>query len=428
MRHRSPSAPRALALLACALVAAPLGACGSSRSAAGPGVDPALAVPASAPAYLGAVVRPSGALLAKARAAAKTLTHEEDPYVRLLGALQTPGSPALDFKRDIAPWLGAQAGIFLGSGAPAARAAIEPLLSSLPRALLRGSGPVAFPFAAAGSDGAIVLDATNAGAARSFLSAQAARAGAHAASFRGVAYQATPGGVAFGLVDRFAVVGTETALRGVIDTSKGGPSLAHSASYAHLLAAAPAEALAHVYLGAGPAAPAGRGGASPDLLALLTGGRPANVSLLPSRSAIALDADTLPAAAPGAAAGLLWPQAEGARAAGEVPGESFLAIGFGSARTALAGYAQALTSLASGGTPARPGGEAAGAGISIKGLLTATLAPVRALTEEGAEARRNFASWMGAGAVFASGSGLLELKAAVVCIPVSIASWTVRER
>ena len=116
--------------------------------------------------YAGAVVRPSGKLQASARAAAKTLTHQSDPYVRLLGALQTPGSPALDFKRDIAPWLGAQAGIFLRSGAPAARAALGSLLSSLPRGLIGGSAAITFPFAAPRSDGAIVLDTANAGAAR----------------------------------------------------------------------------------------------------------------------------------------------------------------------------------------------------------------------------------------------------------------------
>jgi hypothetical protein len=36
------------------------------------------------------------------------------------------------------------------------------------------------------------------------------------------------------------------------------------------------------------------------------------------------------------------------------------------------------------------------------------------MTEGSAEARRNFQSWMGPGAVFASGSGLLDLKAGVV--------------
>jgi hypothetical protein len=418
--HRPP-ARSATALLACALIGFPLAGCGGSSSS-GRGTDPALAVPASAAIYAGAVVRPAGALKARARAAGQTLTHQADPYLRLLGLLQTPGSPALDFKRNLAPWLGAQAGIFLSSSATGGRADLGPLLSPLRQGLLGGSTGATFPFgggaARAGtSQGAIVLDTTDAGKARSFLSAQAARAGAHAASYRGVAYQATGGGLGFGLVDRLAVIGTESALRSVIDTTRGGASLARAPAYARLLSAGPAQALAHVYLsGAAAAAEASpRAGASPGLLALLTGGRPANVSLLPSASSIALDADTLPAAAPGAPGGLLSPTGEPARAAGELPGESFVAIGFGSAHSALSQYAQALPSLASlPGTPTRPGGEAQGPGLSIKGLLAATLAPVRAMTEDSAEARRNFQSWMGPGAVFASGSGLLDLKAAAV--------------
>ena len=422
MQDPLPPPPRlAAAFLACAVIAAPLAGCGSSSSSAR-GSDPALAVPASAAVYVAAVVRPTGALQTRARAAGRTLTHQADPYLRLLGALQTPGSRALDFRRDLAPWLGARGGIFLSSSAATARVDLGPLLSLLRAVLLPGSAAPTFPFAggagrAGAGQGAIVLDTTDPGRARAFLSAQAARAGARGASYRGVAYEATGGGLGFGLVDRFAVIGTEPALRSVIDTARGGASLAHAPGYAKLLSVGPAEALAHVYVsGASAAAEASpRGGAAPGPLALLTGSRTANISLLPSASSLVFDADTLPAAAPGAAGGLLSPGAEAARAAGELPGESFVAIGFGSAHAALSQYARALRSLGSlGGTATRSGGEAPGAGISVKGLLAATLAPVSALTEDSAEARRNFQSWMGPGALFASGSGLLDLKAGVV--------------
>src|SRR5207245_2061461 len=83
------------------------------------------------------------------------------------------------------------------------------------------------------------------------------------------------------------------------------------------------QALAHVYLGAGAAAGGGSGSrtsAVPGLLALLTGGRTANVSLLPSSSSIALDADTIGSTPSAAAGGLLSPGPEGGRALGALPG------------------------------------------------------------------------------------------------------------
>jgi hypothetical protein len=84
-----------------------------------------------------------------------------------------------------------------------------------------------------------VLDTSDSAKASSFIDTEAQHAGAHAASYRGVSYQATSGGEAFGIVDRLAVLGTVTGLHSVIDTSLGGPSLAHSADYSKLLASAP---------------------------------------------------------------------------------------------------------------------------------------------------------------------------------------------
>jgi hypothetical protein len=417
---RSPgrsSAPPLAALLLTAAIAGPLAGCGGSQPP-DTGIDPAQAVPASAQIYFGAVVRPTGALRTNARAAAQALTPQASPYLHLPGVLQTPGSPTLSFKRDLAAWLGTQAGIFYSSQG-AAGAADYGSLRSLLQAVLSGSGTVAFPFAGGGASagsvpqGAIVLDTTNSTAARSFLGSQAARAGAHPASYRGVAYRATAGGLAFGLVGRFTVIGSEAALQRTIDTHAGGPSLARAGDYARLHALAPAQALAHVYLSAAATAGAagGRAGASGDLLGLLAGARPANISLLPAAGSLAIDADTLRSSASPASGGLLSADAEAARALGELPSESFVAIGFGSGAAALSQYAQALHSLAS---PAHPGVEAPGAGISIKGLLAATLAPVNAMTEASAEAKRDFQSWMGPGAVFASGSGLIDLKAGLV--------------
>jgi hypothetical protein len=420
---RRSAAPAPTALLICAAIAAPLAGCGGSHGS-GTGIDPAGAVPASAPLFASAVVRPAGALRANARSAATALSHQANAYERLLGALQTPGSPPLDFKRDLAPWLGAQAAIFFTSAGAAGGTDARALLSLLLQTLT-GSGNVQFPFANTGAspatgaeEGALVLDAANAGPARSFVSQQAARAGAHATSYRGVAYRVTSAGLAFGMVGHFVVVGTEAALQRTIDTYAGGPSLARSVDYAHLQALASTQTLAHVYLGrTAVAAPSSHATGSSGLLELLAGthagtGRPTNVSLRPQASAIVLDVDTLSGGEQPSGA-LLSAEPAAARALSELPGDSYVAIGFGSSAS-LRGYLLALDSLTASGSSAARGAEVRTPALSVKGLLGALLAPVAVMTESSAEARRDFQSWMGPGAVFASGSGLIDLKAGLV--------------
>jgi Protein of unknown function (DUF3352) len=414
-------APVPLALLISAVIAAPLAGCGSQSS--GNGIDPATAVPASAPLFAGAVVRPTGTLRTNAQGAATALSHQANAYLRLLGALQTPGSPPLDFKRDLAPWLGRQAGIFFTSPGAAGRTDAGGLLSLLQQTLT-GTASVPFPFAgtgpgpAAGADeGAIVLDSTNAGAAHSFVNRQAARAGAHATSYRGVAYQVTSAGLAFGLVGHFVVIGTEGALQRTVDTNAGSPSLAHGPDYAHLQALASKQTLAHVYLSRSTGSPgASHSSTSPGVLELLEGtrsgtGAATSISLIPQAGAIALDVDTLRTGEP-APGELFVAEPQAARALGELPGDSYLALGFGSAAS-LGQYVLALRSLAASGSSGAPGAEQTPA-LSVKGLLGSLLSPVGAMTERSAEARRDFQSWMGPGAVFASGSGLIDLKAGVV--------------
>jgi hypothetical protein len=353
-------------------------------------------------------VRPSGAEKSGALAAGKALTNQANPYPRLLGALQTPGSPQLSYAKDIAPWLGPHAGLFLSSlGADAS-------LTGLLQQGLLGTGSTSaslFPFGAGGLQGALVLDTSDASKARSFLDGQAKRAGAHASSYRGVSFHLGAHGVAFALVHRLAVIGSEAGLRGVIDTTSGSASLASSSGYAKLLQAAPADALAHVYSNpAASRAQASTGGAG-GLLALLAGARQVNVSLLAKAGSVSLDADTLASGAtPG---GLISADAEGAAALGELPGDSWLAVGLGHLGTSLAQDVQGLGALAAlAGSGAS--GSASASALSVGPLLEAMLAPLKVLGGTSAQARRDFASWMGSAGIFASGGSLLELKAAIV--------------
>jgi hypothetical protein len=390
-------------------LAATLAGCGSSGSP-GTSADPATVVPASAVLYAGATVRPTGSLKTGALAAGKALTHQADPYLRLLGALQTPGSSPLNFAHDIAPWLGPHAGVFLTS-----LDAAGALPTQLEQGLLGASISGGFAFGSRGAQGAIVLDTTDAAKARSFLKGLAAKAGAHRTSFQGVTYDLGSGGVAFGIVDRFAVIGSETGMHAAIEAAHStGGALAHSSDYTKLLAAAPPDALAHIYsnpTSTAPASTSSEGGLS-SLLRVLGGARQANVSLVASAGSLALDADTLTASA-GEAGGLMDPDPEAAQALGELPGESWLAVGLGHVGTTLSQDAQDIQGLASLGSTLGGGAQEGTAGITITGLLQGLITPLRVLGSNSALARRDFASWMGSAGVFASGASLLELKAAV---------------
>jgi Protein of unknown function (DUF3352) len=414
---------RAAALPAIALTAAviALGAAGCGSSPSGTSIDPAGAVPASAAVYVGATVRPEGALQTAARASGRALTHQADPYLRLLGALQTPGAPTPDYKRDVEPWLGPHAGVFLlGSGGGSGEAAIAHLLTLVEQGLLgRSSSGGSFPFAAHSVEGALLLDTRDVAKARSFVQSLAKHAGAQTGSYRGISYQVT-NGIAFAIVSRLVVIGTGPAVHAVIDTTSGGGlSLAHSPGYAKLQRSAPSGALAHLYANPGSFSEAAKGGrpqGAASLLSLLAGQRLLDVSLVPSGSALALDIDAA-AVTPGTgseSAGLFAGSAEAGQALGGLPGESWLAVGIGGVGKTLASNPQALTGLSSLGSLLSGGGSEAASGLNVKGLLEGLLTPLRALGSGSAQSRHELTGWMGSAGLFASGNGLLELKGGVV--------------
>jgi hypothetical protein len=425
---RSPAASL-IALILAALLMAALTGCGSSSSP-GSTADPAGVTPASAALYAGAVVLPSGTLKADATSAATTLTHQPHAYTRLLQALQLPGAPPLDYSHDIAPWLGTNAGIFLSSlsslsTSSAGAAQLQQLLTEV---LKGGSSTSAWPFGASGAQGAIVLDTSNAGKAASFISTEAQHAGAHPASYRGISYQASSGGEAFAIVDRLAVLGTVTGLHSVIDTSLGGPALVHATDYSKLLASAPSGTLAHVY--SHPSSPSSASGSGTQeglnsLLGLLGGTRTLNVSIVPTSSTIELDVDSLASESPpvaGAGGGLVASSSQGAQALSELPGESWLAAGLGNVGVSLSGDVHALhsltsliTSLGGGGSSAAGSSAEEGAGgFNIKGLLEGILTPLSALSAPGAQTQHDFLSWMSSAGIFASGSGIVNLRGGIV--------------
>lgn len=388
-------------VLICALA---LSACGSSTTTEAP--DPATVVPSSAPLYVSAVVQPEGTLKRNATADAKKLTHISDPFGRLvqaLGGFAHIGS--FDYSKEVKPWLGRNAGVFATATGPLASAG-ESMLGSLtqastPEGLLKGA--VEALVSQGSVQGALVLDTTDVGKARAFLDNLAKRQGAHAASYRGVSYEVAPGGSAEAIVGKFAVIGTEEAVKSTIDTHAGGPSLAKGAQpYETLAAKTPAETLISAYLDL--AATPSKGSSAGALLQLVPG-QPTQmlVSLQPQKGSVALDADALSASAEGHSEASAS-AASAAALVAKLPAGSWLAAGFSASGKHFAGYLSAMRSaisLAASSVLSSFGGEA------IETLFDR-------LSKHSAVLQAAFSGWNGPVAAYASGAGLLELQAGLV--------------
>ena len=201
------------------------------------------------------------------------------------------------------------------------------------------------------------------------------------------------GSEAYGLVGKFAVIGTSAALHGVIETVHGGASLLATSSYRQLSASASGQSLASAYLN--PAGLLGShhgSGSEAQGLALLGGilasASSVYVSLTPSPGSIELE--TLSGA-----------QSEGenrgaAEMFSQLPSNSWLALGIGNLGKRLKGIPQALQGLSS---------------LESSSGLGSLLPKVET---KGANLQREFFSWMGPAGVFAGGTSLLNIAAGVV--------------
>lgn len=434
-RLRRSGSIAASMLAAAALLAAALGGCGSSPS--GTSASPATVTPAAAPLYIDAVVRPEGSLKSDTTTAARTLTGRQHPFEGLLKLLAGPTGKAPNYAKEVEPWLGTNAGAFLSAVALGhtegllSGATLQKLLSEgLPglEAALLGQNGLQAALGASSTQGALVLDTTDVAKAQAFLEGQAHSAGAHTASYRGITYQVSPDGVAEGIVHKFAVIGSEAGLKSVIDTAAGSASLAQASAYSKLTATAEHGALANAYLSPEDLTSAlARGGSSgggsgsttaesilPLLEGLLGHPGPAYVSVIPSTNAVALNLDTLPptaggsgssGAAPGSAESSTGHTeafgAGGAQVLRGLPGGSWLAVGIGNLGDALGHGTQGFGAFGS-----------LSSALNIGGIdFGAMLAP---FSSHSPKLQRNLSSWAGATGVYASGSSILELRAALI--------------
>ncbi len=97
-----------------------------------------------------------------------------------------------------------------------------------------------------------------------------------------------------------------------------------------------------------------------------------------------------------------------------MPSESWLAIGLGHVSATITQDVQGLQSLGSLMSTLGGAGPESDAGLSVSGILGGMTAPLSVLGANTAQAKADFASWMGSAGIFASGSSLLELRAGVV--------------
>lgn len=387
--------------------------CGSSGSGS---TDPATLVPASAPLYASVAIKPSGGSSGAATVAAKKLTHLAEPYGSLAQALlaSTGGKP--NFKSEISSWAGERAGVFVTSvnvskvpTSTSLQSLLEGGLSSLPSALGAGS------FGAQGAQGAIVLQTSDVSGARSFLQKRASEQHAQTSTYKGISLEVSPSGVATGIVKNFAVVGSESGVHAVVDTSLGGAAIANTSGYTKpgadaiatvyakpeaLTGAIGGSANAHKEPETGATGNSGVTGQGLSLLSqLFAGAQTVSLTATANANSIALQGEIHSA---GGTTPLFGP--EGAQALGELPGTSWLAAGVGDTGANLPRAFALLQGVASFGTSTV---FSSFGGASIEKLF-------KVLDSPKAKLQQDFGSWAGAGGMFVSGSSLFNLQAGLV--------------
>jgi hypothetical protein len=362
--HPLPSRRSRLALAGAVLaLAVPVAGCGGgSSSSGGTGdADPAAVVPAAAAFYGELTVRPTGDVKANVESLAKKVTGTADPGQKLVALLdKSLSSSGRSFKKDIDPWLGNKVGVAVTG--------------------LRGSNP----------DYVIVLDAKDTGKGIATLKKSAKKVVER--KYKGVTYlyNATENQAA--VAEKGTVsIGTETAIRAVIDVDKGADALADSTNLKKARDNADPKALGFFY-----ADPAGLlnlaassnpllGSQASSLQGLLGSAKPLTATLTAQPDALRLQTAVESAKAAKA-------NSEAADTVAALPDGSVLALGFGTIGSqASQGVAQVQ---------------------KLGGIFAGVLGQFTAIT--GLDLQRDVLSWMGKGGLFVRAKGLADIGGALV--------------
>jgi Protein of unknown function (DUF3352) len=287
------------ALLACAAIPAViLVGCGGDDGGGDVDVGPAAAVPANTPIYLDLTVRPQGSARADAEAALGKILDTDDPGAKLISLINREGrqqKPAerFTYEADIEPWLGEQAAVF-------------------------------FTRLAEESEGAVVVETTNRDQA--LAAARKSESGATEGDYNGTTIYVNPTDHdAFALVGDFMAFGDEAGVKAAIDAQKGD-SLGDSDDFKDAIGDLPDDRLGTFYtLPRDLLASIGPGEIDQSSQALLE--RSAGEALdQPVSGALTASADSIDLEFVGGQSGVETPESS---LIGEVPGQSWLAVGFG---------------------------------------------------------------------------------------------------
>jgi hypothetical protein len=331
--------------------------CGESARGNADG-DPASLVPRTAPLYGEAVVRPEGDQRVRLDALLRRILRTDKPGAKLEKAFDdATRKNGITYAGDVKPWLGKRVGAFLAG--------------------LNGGHP----------QGAAIIATTDTSKALETLrKGEAVRA---SKTYRDVGYQVLARGPSLAGIGNFAVIGTEGAVRQVIDTSKdSGQALAGKPEYGDARGQAGTDGLATVYID--PDALLGvlesSGKINPAVAAALhqavagAAGRAVAASVQPQDAGFDVSA---------AAIGLAKSSTPGGDAAGElasVPSDAWLAVGLGN----IGGKLDDLI--------AQAGRSGAFAGIGLDVVLG------QFRQQSGIDIRKDVLSWMGDGALFVRGA------------------------
>ncbi len=317
-----------------------------------------------------------------------------DPFGTLIKNAESSAKYPFNFKTDIDPWLGSMVAFFITTFGK------QGASGSMLNGVL--GGKVSTSSFGNGVNGALVIDTTDADKAQDFLNKDAQHSGAHKASYRDVDYMVTSDGTAEGIVDGFAVIGSQDGFRAVVDTEKGKPPLSDAVAFTRLHSAEPATTLANVWVnldGILSSVQATESGASVQDLALVRmllgaiGLHSFDVALgVPSNHSLALDVIAPSSASSTKAAGS---SPSGSQVLEELPGDSWLALGVSHFGTDAN---QALSVL---GTLANVGGA------NLQQSLSA-------LSAAGFDVQKDLFSWMGGAGLFVRGTTPSTLQAGIV--------------
>ena len=184
---------------ACAVIpAAILAGCGGDDGGGDADVGPAVAVPANAALYIDGTVKPTGQAQTDAKAALSKVLDTPDPGGKIVSLLEeeakSEGHP-VDYQQDVAPWLGEKAGLFFTDLTDDAQ------------------------------KGAAVIETTDPAAALAFARKASGVTATSPApqTYNGASFQTDPTdqGNVFGTVGDFLVAGDLDGFKAAVDAEKG---------------------------------------------------------------------------------------------------------------------------------------------------------------------------------------------------------------